>query len=284
MVKKERSDKSGRGTLRGEILKMLEKAPSKRLAISELKKKLEVKKEVGEIGRWYHSQVYRTLNSLERERKIRMIAERVPGRVESRMVAVLEEEKYAGPSEVETILKHILSPEKAIRENAAEDFQTLFQKKRVVISSELSRTLKSILADKSYMDVWQHIIRGLWSALVAAKSKDDAQTIVELKGLESVLIKIASNNSSEKEARKQAIEVLAKLETREAMNLIFEILARSNDETYNELKNCLAQALVFLHPNFGFDIKERLYQLVGNKSTKDRAEFVLTQLRQRVVR
>ena len=282
MVKKERGDKSGRGTLRREILKILKKAPSKRLAISELKKKLGVKRNAYHNGRFYPSHFYKTIKKLENSRKIRIISERVPERIESRIVLVLEEEKYAGPSEFEIIFKHLLDTDSTIRRQAAEDFQTVCQRKRVAISSAFLKTVEMTLTNKNYADTWPYILRGLWSILVGAKSKKDTQTIAEIKTLENVLIKMASSSLNERVACGLAIDLLGQLETRVAVDTIFEILVESDAKTYEELKSYLAQTLVHLFPIFEQEIREKLYKLLKSESTRGKAEFIFGELRQRI--
>ena len=282
MVKKGRGGKSGHSTLKKEILKMLEKVPEKRLAVSDLKRKLGVKRNAYRNGRFYPSHFYKTARNLENEGKVSVIPERIPRRLEFRTVLVLEEEKYTGPRELEPISNHLFHPSEIVRKQAAVDFQILCSRKRIVVSTEFLNLVENALTNKNYADTWPSILQGLWSILVNAKTRKDAQTITDLKALERVMIKIASSSSGEKDARGLAIEFLGRLETRLAMDFVFEMLAKTDVKRYEELKGHLIQALVHLSPVFELDIRENIYALLKNESTRSRGEFISEQLRQRV--
>lgn len=284
MDKKGQNRQSERGTLGQTILGMLEKAKENTLTISDLKKKLGVKRDAYQRGRFYPSHFYKTIKNLEDKRKIKIIPKRVPAQVRSESVVTLVKETPVGIDEIKPILDNLEDLNKVVHKNAAVDFHELSLRERIVITPDIAKVLKKILSNESYEGTRYYLLEGLLSTLITAKGGDDSQTIETIEeNFPDILIKIASDRSDDIMHRISAIRLLGKLEVGKALEPIFSAIANEDERIfYKKLAGHLIEALCFLYPTFRVEIRTRLYQLLKNESTQKRAEFILSNIRERL--
>lgn len=285
MHKRDQKRQSGRDTLEQTIVKMLKKAPRNMLAISDLKKKLGVKRFAYQAGKYYPSHFYKTIKNLEDEGKVKLISIRAQGKIMFEAWVVLVKELPASFDEIKPFLDNLKNRNEVVRKNAAEDFLQLSSTKKVYITPEISKVLKKVLSEESYEDIRDRILEGLLSILETVKNGDDTSTIDKIKeNFLDILIKIASNNSADTRDRIRAIKLLGKIDGNDVLGPIFSIIANEDEKIFlRKLGGPLIDALNLLRPNFEDEIRGRLYRLLKNKKTQWRANFMLSGLRPRLV-
>lgn len=241
------------------------------MAVSNLRKSLGVKKEAYQRGRYYPSHFYRTIKQLEAQKKIRVIPERIPEKIKFEPFLVLAEEE---PDELTSVLEKLHHPDASVRKYAAEEFKSLCRRTIVILSLRSLQIIKKTLVNKKYTEVWPLLLEGLSSVVVYARQRNVAEPIEQT--LKDTLMKIASDSSAEFKARQLAIQVLREFETEEVVNFFFKMMAKSDPKTFEELKGVLARGIAELYsPRLTKVIRENMYKLLANKSTKERAEYVV---------
>jgi len=186
----------------------------------------------------------------------------------------------ASPEEIGTLLKAINDEDKDVRVQGLKDLLWLTHEKRIAHDPRIFRLLESKLKDPE--DTFrEQLLLVLDYILWYEKDSNTKTRFIET--FRPIVLDIASHDSNI-EIRRNAIDIFRKIGNQDVLNVLFQVVMESDDDTYRRLDNPIHSALRSLaESNYRSEIQEGMYQMLkkASASTKPRITKIFEVLRER---